>query len=147
MWCEVCSHGIIGPYFFENAKGRTVLANVEQYKVMLVTFLYWAPSRQQVLLCFQQDGVTAHTAEISMQVLRTVFLGRLISRFGDITFPACWPDHGVPDCFLWGYVKSKVYETHPANTADWKQQILECIQGIFKEVVQRVMTFFQMWLQ
>jgi len=29
---------------------------------------------QQDLLCFQQDGTTAHTAEISMQVLRTMFL-------------------------------------------------------------------------
>jgi len=39
MWCEVCTHGIIGPYFFENAKGRTVPVNVEQYKVMLEKFL------------------------------------------------------------------------------------------------------------
>jgi hypothetical protein len=28
---------------------------------------------QQDLLWFQQDGVTAHTAQISMQVIRTVF--------------------------------------------------------------------------
>ena len=74
---------------------------------------HWAP-RQQVLLCFQQDGITTHTAEISMQVLRTLFLGRLISRFGDITFPACWPDHGVPDYFLWGYVKSSSFAVMPS---------------------------------
>jgi len=59
-----------------------------------------------------------------------MFPGRLISRFGDITCPTPWPDRGVPDFFLWGYVKSKVYKTHPANIADLKQQILECIQGI-----------------
>ena len=80
--------------------------NPEQYKVMLETFL-----RIELLVskfcCFQQDGATAHTAEISVQVLRSAFLGRLISRFQDITFPACWPDHGVPHYFV--YVKSRVY--------------------------------------
>jgi len=39
--------------------------------------------RQQDLLRSQQYGTTAHAADISMQVLRTVFPGRLISRFGD----------------------------------------------------------------
>jgi hypothetical protein len=36
MWCEVYFHG---PYFFENAKGRTVTVNAEQFKVILETFL------------------------------------------------------------------------------------------------------------
>jgi hypothetical protein len=62
--------------------------------------------------------------------------------FADIACPAQWPEHGVPDYFLWGYVKSKVYKTHPANIADLKQQILECIQEISKEMPQRVMTSF-----
>ena len=62
-----------------------------------------------------------------------MFPGRNISCFGNIKCPTHWPDHGVPDYFLWGYVKSKVYETHRANIAGLKQQILECIQGIPKE--------------
>jgi len=41
---------------------------------------------QQQLLWFQQDGATAYTAQISMQVLRTTLLGRLISQLG--TLPA-----------------------------------------------------------
>jgi hypothetical protein len=39
-------------------------------------------------------------------------------------------------------IKSKVYKTHTANIADLKQQILECIEGIPKEMLQRVMTSF-----
>jgi hypothetical protein len=35
-------------------------------------------------LWFQQDGVTAHTATASMEVLREIFPGRLISLRGDI---------------------------------------------------------------
>ena len=122
MWCAVYSHGIIGVYFFENAKGHTLTVNAEQYIVMLETFLCTElHPHQQDLLWFQQDGATAHTAEISMQVLRTMFLARPISHFGDITCPTHSPDRAVPDYFLWGYVKSKVYETHPANVAALKQ--------------------------
>ena len=67
---------------------------------------------QQDLLCFQQDGTTAHTAEISMQVLRTMFLANSFPISG--TLPGL-PDHAVPDQFLWVYVKSEVYEICPAN--------------------------------
>jgi hypothetical protein len=44
-----------------------------------------------------------------------MFPGRLISRFGDINWPACSPDLAVPDYFLWGYVKSKFNETSAAS--------------------------------
>jgi hypothetical protein len=33
----------------------------------------------------------------------------------------CLPIRAVPDYFLWGYIKSKVDETHPANIDDIKQ--------------------------
>jgi len=36
----------------------------------------------------------AHTAEISMQFLRT-FPGRLVSRFGDVNWPSRSPHHAV----------------------------------------------------
>jgi hypothetical protein len=98
--------------------------------------------RQQDLLCFQQEGSTAQTAEISMQVLGTLFPDRIVTRFGYITWPARSPDLVVPDYSLWGYVRSKLYETRPASIADLKQQILDCIQGIPKSMLQRVMTAF-----
>jgi len=76
-----------------------------------------------------------------------LFPGRLISHSGDITWPTHSPDHAVPDYFLCGYIKSKVYETHPASSADLKQRILECIQGNPKEMLQHVMTAFPSRLQ
>ena len=82
-----------------------------------------------------------------MQILRTVFPGRLISHFGQIIWPTRSLDHAVPDCFLQGYVKSKVYKTCPANTADLKQRILQCMQVIPKEMLQHVMTAFPSRLQ
>jgi hypothetical protein len=50
-----------------------------------------------------------------------MFPGRLIPRFGDITWPARSPDIAAQDYFLSGYVKNKVYETRAANIADLKQ--------------------------
>jgi hypothetical protein len=62
-------------------------------------------------------------------------------------FPTVVSDLAVPGYFLWGYVKSKVYETRPANTDHLKQRIRECTQGIPKEMLQRVMTAFLSRLQ
>ena len=39
-------------------------------------------------LRFQQDGATAHAANYSMAVAREMFPQHLISRFGDIHWPA-----------------------------------------------------------
>jgi hypothetical protein len=126
--CAVYSHGIIGTYFFGNKEGFTVTVQTERHKIMLETFLRSElHPRQKDLLWSQQDEATVHTAEISMQVLKTMFIGRLVTRFGDITWPAHSHDLLVPDYFLWGYVRSKVYETRPTNIADLKQGILDSI--------------------
>ena len=48
---------------------------------------------------FQQDGATAHTARISLKVLRQMFTGRLISSRGDVPWPARSPDIAPCDFF------------------------------------------------
>jgi len=76
VWCAVYFHEIFDPYFYGNAEGCAV-TDTERYKVMLETFLCTElHSCEQYLLWFQQDGATAHTAQISMRVVRTVFPGR-----------------------------------------------------------------------
>ena len=67
---------------------------------------------------FQQDGATSHTAKISMNILRPLFPGHLIFRYGDIAWPGRSPDLSVCDIYLWGYLKSVVYcaPSHPHNS-------------------------------
>jgi hypothetical protein len=90
--------------------------------------------------CTAMSGATARTAHIPMPVLRTVFPGRIVSRFADIKRSARSPDvASVPDYFKWGYVRSKVNETRPANN-DIIQRIREYIQATPKEMPQRVMS-------
>jgi len=78
--------------------------------------------------------------KISMQVLRKMIPDRFISHFVDITWPTHSSDLTISYCSLWGYVKSKVYETCPAKLCDLKLQICECIQGIPMEMLQYMTT-------
>jgi hypothetical protein len=50
-------------------------------------------------LWFQQDGATAHAAAESVDCLRAVHPGRIISGFGNIFWPTRSPDFSAPDCF------------------------------------------------
>ena len=85
---------------------------------------------------FQQDGVTAYTTRQTMNILREMFPGRIISRFGDIAWPARSPDLTAPDFFLWGYLKGKVYRHHPRTLQNPKTQFemkLEILDLIYYE--------------
>jgi hypothetical protein len=78
-----------------------------------------------------------------MAFLRRMFPGRLISRFGDIPWPARSPDLTSPDFFLLEYLKSKVYATHPQSIQELKDCITEGTGTINGGSLQRVMQNFR----
>lgn len=132
VWCGVATFGIIGPYFFQE-NNRTVTVNSERYLQMLETFLTAELRRLGVNnneIWFQQDGATSHTARRVMAFLRNMFPGRLLSRNGDIAWPARSPDLTAPDSFLWGYLKSKVYLNKPRTLDDLRNNITQEIREI-----------------
>ena len=88
---------------------------------------------------FQQDGATAHTARATTEILRAAFPGRLISRFGDLHWPARSPDLTVPDFFLWGFLKSRVYVNKPETLESLKENIRQECENLSPEVLARVM--------
>jgi hypothetical protein len=47
------------------------------------------------------------------------------------------------DFFLWGYLKSKVYEKRPRTTEDLKENIRDEVAAISPIMLQRVMQNFQ----
>jgi hypothetical protein len=88
---------------------------------------------------FQQDGAggaTAHTARVSMSVLRETFPQPIISRGSDVPLPACSPDLPACDYFLWGYLKSKVFFSKPRTIAELKQRMKEEIAAIPEEITR-----------
>ena len=81
--CAIGIFGIIGPYFCKDENGATVTVDAERYIHMLNTFLRPQMKRQRLHnvqnVYFQQDGATPHTARLSMDVVRRMFPGRVIS--------------------------------------------------------------------
>ena len=83
----------------------TVTVNPTRYVSMLRNFLQ--PKLDEIVeehglgdLWFQQDAATAHTARISLDVLREMFPVRLVSLRGDVGWPARSPDLNICDYFL-----------------------------------------------
>ena len=105
VWSAIGIFGIIGPYVFEDENGTNVTVNAERYIHMLNTFLLPQMKRRRPHnmqnVYFQQDGATPHTARLAMDVVRRMFPGRGISRFGDIPWPPRSPDLTTCD-FLCG---------------------------------------------
>lgn len=143
VWCGVTRSRIIGPYFFEEGN-RTVTVTAERYVNMLQHFVIPELHRIGVdsrNVYLQQDGATAHTARISMAVVRETF-GHVISRFGQTPWPARSPDLTVPDFFLWGYLKQQVFRHRYDTLQELKESIRNEIRLINQELLNRVFENF-----
>uniref|UniRef100_A0A8C5MM42 DUF4817 domain-containing protein n=1 Tax=Leptobrachium leishanense TaxID=445787 RepID=A0A8C5MM42_9ANUR len=149
VWCAMSSLGIIGPYFFENDREQAVTVNAQRYSEMLHSFVI--PQLRQHGMnnetLFQQDGATSHTARVSMNVLNNVFPNRVISRNGAISWPPRSPDLTVCDFFLWGYLKSKVFEQRPPTLGELKRRIRLEIERIPQRMLRDAMGCFRNRLQ
>ena len=98
-------------------------------------------------LFFQQDGATSHTARVCMNILNDVFPNRVISRNGAIPWPPRSPDLTPCDFFLWGYLKSKVYEERPRTIEELKARISLEIKRVPQRMLRAVMDNFRNRLQ
>ena len=150
VWCALSKVGIIGPDFFEDERGQTVTVNAERYVAILQDFFipYLEENEWDIPhVWFQQDGATAHTARVSMNVISETFAGRVISRNGDIPWPPRSPDLSPCDFFLWGYLKSKVYLGKPRTIPELKEAIQREIAAIPDTMLENVMKNFNDCLQ
>ena len=87
---------------------------------------------------FSSQLATAHTANESMTIVRNMFPGHLISRFGDVPWPPRSPDLSTCDFVLWGYLKSRVYTHKPRTLNDFKEAIRQEIRPIDHQLLARV---------
>lgn len=147
VWCAISKFGVIGPYFFEE-DGHTVTVTAQRYVSMLEDF--FEPELNRLMdehdfgdIWFQQDGATAHTAQISMRKLRQMFPERLVSLRGDLGWPARSPDLSICDFFLWGYLKEKVFKHRPHDLEELKMSIREEITAIPIEMCQNAAENFR----
>ncbi|GFW61025.1 transposable element Tc3 transposase [Trichonephila clavipes] len=94
--------------------------------------------QQKVSESFQQDGATCHTARATIDLLKDTFGDRLILRFGPVSWPPRSCDLTPLDYFLWGYVKSLVYEDKPQTLDHLEDNICRVIADIRPQMLEKV---------
>ena len=82
----------------------------------------------------------------SMAVVREMFV-TVISRFGDIAWPARSPDLTAPDFFLWGFLKDRVFQWRIMTIQEMKEAIFDEFTAIDGDLVRRVYGNFRTSLQ
>lgn len=80
---------------------KAVKINSNQFTIMITTF--FATTAEASF-----NRATAHSAKISLNLLRNMFPGCVISRFGDVHWPPRSPDLNMCD-FLWRYMNNRIY--------------------------------------
>ena len=93
---------------------------------------------------FQQNGATSHTARVTIDVLKSKFGERVISRNNPVEWPPRSCDLTPLNFFLWGYIKSLVYATKSATSDDLKDNIQREIANVPVEMCVRVV---ENWVQ
>lgn len=135
VWCAISAKKIYGPYFFENS------VNQHNYLDMLKTF-FWPKhlrTAEYKKYYFQQDGATPHTANMVQDWLKGRFSERFINKN---QWPPRSPDLNPCDFFLWGYLKSVVYNPLPKTIDDLKSNIEREIKNINKEILKSTFNNF-----
>ena len=127
--CGFWSRGIIGQ-FFENEQGEAVTVNGDRYRTMLNEFLFTKIEEKNTDICFQQDGATCHTAEVTLDVVRPVFEDSIISRRAEVISSPRSCDLRALDNYLWSAVKDKGYADKPETIDALKDNICEAIGEI-----------------
>jgi len=75
-----------------------------------------------------------------MAAVRNLFPNHVISRYGDIIWPARSPDLSACDFFLWGYLKSQVFKAPTPHTVqEFKHRIQQEVKRIPVGMLHRVM--------
>lgn len=125
VWCGVYKDRLLGPFFIpERLTGFNYLQLLNN---VLVPFLDDLPLAELRLFWFQQDGAPPHFAAVVREWLNMTLPERWIGRGGPVPWPARSPDLNPLDFFLWGYLKSKVYEDSPETLQQLQANIVrEC---------------------
>ena len=76
---------------------------------------------------------------MTIDFLKKLFPGRLMSKSGDLDWPPRSSDLTPPDFFLWGYLKSKVYVNKPRTVEELKDNIRKEIAAIPAKMLAKTM--------
>lgn len=136
VWCGILGDQLIGPYFFNGTlTGQQYLDFLMNQLPLLLENINL--SLRQVMY-FQQDGAPAHNSNIVSAHLNRVFPRRWIGTNGPIRWPARSPDLTTLDFFLWGHLKSVVYDTPSRNIEELTERIRTACASIAPGTLRNV---------
>ena len=136
---------MLGPYWFENSRGRTVTVNGERYREVLSQinedFNQLYTPNQKRLLWFQKDGATPHIGHATMAHLRTLFENKIWSLQAELEWSPHSPDPAPLDFFC-GAAKAEVYKEKPCSLRPLKQAVEPFTQSVTTDTCCRVIDDF-----
>uniref|UniRef100_A0A8D9AAQ2 Histone-lysine N-methyltransferase SETMAR n=1 Tax=Cacopsylla melanoneura TaxID=428564 RepID=A0A8D9AAQ2_9HEMI len=137
VWAGILGDHIVGPFFIEeNLTGNLYLELLEQTIIPNIIEIV-GNNAEEFDPIFQQDGAPPHFARQVRDFLNIQFR-MWIGRRGHIEWPPRSPDLTPLDFFLWGYLKSKVYETPPNDIQDLKNRITNACRTITPGMLRNV---------
>lgn len=128
VWAGILGDNLIGPYILpERLNGRTYYIFLNEVLPELLDNVPLADLRG---MYFQHDGCPAHFALNVRQLLDARYPNRWIGRGGPFAWPPRSPDLTPLDYYLWGHMKSLVYETPILSEEDLIGRIVEASERI-----------------
>lgn len=154
VWAAIGSQGVVGPVFFHN--NVTAASYLEllqerfcdalQQHFFKNDFLRFLPVVQTwpgfANLLFMQDGAPPHHQAQVHDWLNEHFPNRWIGRSSaNLVAPFAWPPYSPDltpcDFFLWGWIKSRIYRTQPADLDDLQARIQHAFDELPQEMIDR----------
>lgn len=118
VWMGIIDDNLIGPYFLPNYLNGDTYEEFLRNEVFGLLSEVPLATRQGMI--YQHDGCPAHYRTSVRQWFNQHFPNRWIGRGGSIPWPARSPDLTPCDYYVWGHMKSLVYDdlTSPISSVD-----------------------------
>ena len=122
VWCGMLGNRLIGPFVFDNnLTGNTYEAFLRNE---LPGLLEDIPLMIRSQMYFQHDGAPPHYTIRVRELLNELFPNRWLGRGGPVAWPPRSPDLTPLDYYLWGHMKTLVYETKVDSRAALRRLFL-----------------------
>lgn len=151
VWAGIVDNHLVGPFFLpRRLDGRAYLAFLQND---LPGLLEEIPLNVRLGMFFQHDGAPPHFSLAVRQYLTGVFGIRWVGRGGPVAWPPRSPDLTCIDFFLWGFVKSLVYETPVPNHETLVERINEAfvriraLPGMMERIKQNMLRRCQLCVE
>ena len=135
----LCGNGeVVGPFFFPgNVNGEAYLNMLNNVVPILSQHYEIQDNGAFQRAWWAQDGAPAHRRIIVRDRPQELFRNRVIAFGHPREWPPRSPDLTPCDFFLWGYLKSRVYQTPPQNLEDLRNRITAEVPSLPRNMVRR----------